>query len=158
MHEGNLLALLPAFNTKWLSYTIELVLDEVCVRACNNFTKNSKCHLKLANTCVQEKTGIPVKASQDFTLLGLLLFMFLDCVIFHPCSSCESAALYYLLLNYIKSHDCLLLMESVSTGGWIPALMIAGFSVQRLIVLAPSMLSCLKTPSEYGTGSCVLYM
>ena len=43
------------------------MLDEACVRACNNFTKNSKCHLKLANMCAGEKTSFPVKASQNFT-------------------------------------------------------------------------------------------
>lgn len=85
--------------------------------------------------------------------------MFLDCVIFHPCSSCESTALYYLPLNYIKSHDCLLLMETVSTGGWIPALMIAGFPAERLVVLASSVLFCLQMQWEmYGTRSDVFYI
>lgn len=66
---------------------------------------------------------------------GLSLVMFLDRAIFHPCSSCESAALYYLPLNYTKSHDCLLLMETVSSRGWLPALMTAGFAVEQLCSL-----------------------
>lgn len=156
MHEGNLLGLLPAFNTKWLSYTIELMLDEAHVRACNNLTKNSKCHLKLATMCAQEKTSFPVKASQNFTPTGLLLFTFPNCVNFHLCSSCESTALYYLPLNYMKSHNCLLLMETVSTGGWVPTLMIAGFSVEQFVVLESGTLFCPKMHWEKcGTHSYV---
>lgn len=85
--------------------------------------------------------------------------MFLGCVIFHPRLDCESTALYYLPLNYIKSHSCLLLMEAVSTGGWIPALMTAGFAAGQLVVLAPSLLFCLKMHwEECCTWSCAFYL
>lgn len=146
MHEGNLLALLPAFNTKWLSYTIELVLDEACVRACNNFTKNSKCHLKLANMWAQEKTSFPVKARQTFTPQACYLscswtvsfFIRAPVVKVLLCIICH-------WIIYIKSHSSLLLMETVSTGERVPALMVAGFAVEQLAVLASSILFCLKT-------------
>lgn len=50
-------------------------------------------------------------------------------------------------------------METVSTGGWIPALMIDGFSVEQLVVLASSMLFCLKMHWEkYGTRSYAFYV
>ena len=45
-------------------------------------------------------------------------------------------------------------MEAISTGGWIPALVIAGFSAERFVVLTYSVIFCLEhTQNNMAQGA-----